>query len=340
MGSFFSNVSILKDSVEEAQLKKHIVQYMKKKGFRLTDTTADNAKSIIFKNNPNSKWFTIYEDESDDEQISRMAASFAKKFKACATVAVGHPYDIEMNEGEIQDAHGKKELWQPIARNVDRLLEAFTQDYIFSEEVITTMEEELGICYEDVNISTSELVESKSYNDCLFFISDDGGEIYITEGDTILNWSIFDKPKINNRNMVTLINRGGISKGLAIIITGSCFNQDSIEIDEIQVERAKNPREPRDNWYIDIIVENQKTMIGTSEDGQKCIYALFPDFEFPEGINSRCKTLTGAKLQSIEFNHQIVVRYTPKGNKDINLTGLYIIAQPRTNTSGSTATYH
>jgi hypothetical protein len=359
MGSFFYNISVLKDGITISQVKKYIVQFMKKAGFKLTENPSDSPLCIFIKDNPNSKWFTIYNDESDEEQMEKLACSISSNLKTYAMsvynfdsdcmiirltrekekdlVVVGHPEAID-DEEEFKNKHGNIEMWKPIAKDPDKLMKAFAEDYVFSEDVLTTMEDEIQISSEDVNMPSSIVIEEHYFNLCLYFSADEGGAAFFTDGDTILECSSYGKPEVGEMSLVSFINRGGKSTGISITIAAQSVDEDSIDIDEIRIVRTKNPREPFD-WGTNTIEYTQKTQKGVSPNGRKIIYASFYDFEIPEGVNNDCKSLSGTKLQNTEFSHVINVYFTPVGKKDIDLTDLIITAQPHSNINGCGVTY-
>ena len=225
-------------------------------------------------------------------------------------VAINKPYNIHRKD--LEHAHGTKRAWAPIAKDANALLGAFRRHYMFSEDILPALEEQIGVCADDVNKTTDEIPPGSAMDIVLRFTSPGGGRPFITEGAPVLERNSGANLAINVENIVSFVNRGGISKGLRVMITGPAVSSGAVSIDEITLDRAADPNEeiyaPGNRLRISAPAQMKR-----NSSGKPFVIATFPDFEIPEGVNKNCKQLRGLKRFHAEFAHEVIVRFTPKG---------------------------
>ena len=353
MGWTFSNVSILKDSIREAELRKLVVQHMKKQGLTPVKTAHDAEKSVRIVNNPASKWITIHEDDTDGSLQDQLAAALTKKFHTQVlslmnmdsdfmqidlyfgakkdTVLVGTPYDMDDAASPIP--RGDPMAWKAIAKDPEALVAQFAKEYTFSEEVIPALQAQIGICLDDL-LNTPPADPGTSADLLLYFAAKDGSDPYITDGPTVLAVSSRYELKINTEAHASFINTGGSSTGLGIWILGPCVEKQAITVDEVSIRRYEDPRDA-DAGADSLRTMTAKTRITNTNYGENSIHAAFPDFVIPEGIKLR-NLSDSRKYMKIYFQHIIDVTFLPRGPEDTDIADLYIIAHPLTNPAGCT----
>jgi len=369
MGWSFSSISILKDSISETQLEKHIIQFMRKNGFFSavgssetdgspeTGLTTGIDRTIRIISNPSSKWITILDEEMTGVQLDKLSASFSKKFKTYVlsltnvdsdfmeillynqtksdTAFIGIPYDIEDEDTIVR---GNPAAWKAIAKDPESLISRFTENYVFSEDILFSLESETGISRKDILQlpPSTEEVQQPSVTLLLHFAAGNVFDPYITHGPTILEAFGSESPNIQSETRVSFINRGGVSTGLDIWILGPSIEKKIVSIDEIELICCKDPRK-------EVCSEDNtcnvtgKTCLVNSSYGENAIYAHFPDFVIPEGI----KPDTGVnfrKYMSIEFRHLIEVKFIPRGPDTEDILDIYVIAHPLSNNDGCAKT--
>lgn len=363
MGWSFSSISILKNDITQDQIEKHIVQFMRKNGSFLTvgspgavlTTGIDRAIRIISR--PSSKWITIIVEEMPGKQQDKLSASFSKKFKTYVlsltnvdsdfmeillynqvksdTAFVGIPYDME---DEYTIARGNPEAWKEIAKDPESLISQFSENHVFSEEILFSLESETGISRKDILQipHSTEEGQQPSVNVLMHFASGNAIDPYITDAPTILESFGNVLPNMQNETSVSFINRGGVSTGLDIWIVGPSVEKRIISIDEIELICRTDPRkETVDDDNLRKVTG--KTCLVNSSYGENAIYAHFPDFVIPEGI----KPVTGVnslKYMSIEFRHLIEVKFIPSGPDTEDIPEISVIAHPLCNNDGCAKT--
>jgi len=363
MGWSFSSISIMKDSISETQLEKHIIHFMRKIGFfpaagsPETGQTTGIDRTFRIISNPSSKWITILNEEMTNKQQDKLSASFSKKFKTYVlsltnvdsdfmeillynqtksdTPFIGIPYDIEDEDTVVR---GNPAAWKAIAKDPESLISRFAENYVFSEDILFSLESETGISRKDIlQIPPStEEVQQPSVALLLHFAAGNVFDPYITDSPTILEAFGSESPNIQSETRVSFINRGGVSTGLDIWILGPSVEKKIISIDEIELICRKDPRKEtcgEDNIHN----VTGKTCLVNSSYGENAIYAHFPDFVIPEGI----KPDTGVnslKYMSIEFRHLIEVKFIPRGPDTEDIPDIYVIAHPLSNNDGCAKT--
>lgn len=363
MGCSFSSISILKNDITQDQIEKHIVQFMHKNGFFPTVgspgtvLTTGNDRAIRIISSTSSKWITILDEEIPGKQQDKLSDSFSRKFKTYVLsltnvdsdfmeihlynqtesdkAFVGFPYYMEEEDAITR---GNPEAWKAIAKDPESLISQFSENHVFSEEILFSLESETGISRKDIlQIPCStEDGQQPSVTLLMHFASGIVIDPYITDAPTILESFGNVLPNMQSETRVPFINRGGISTGLDIWIVGPSIEKKIISIDEIELICRTNPRKETvddDNFR----KVTGKTCLVNSSYGENAIYAHFPDYVIPEGI----KPVTGVnslKYMSIEFRHLIEVKFIPRGPDTEDIPEIHVIAHPLSNNDGCAKT--
>lgn len=333
MGNTFSNISVFKGGKAEISelLKNHIISNMKRKGFYLSETEAEICRTIIIKDNPRSKWVTVYGDEFIYEKVNRLAVSISKKLKTYVmdllnndsdcmlihlcnpetidTVYVGYPEGISGKSIK----RGNAEAWAPLAVNAPELIESFSKEYIFSEEVLVSLEEQIGICIGDINAQFDDVQISGGDKLILNFKSDKSP--YLQEGLPVFKFML-GRVDLNVETIYFFYNAGGVSKGVQIILCGNFVRDHLVTVDWIELSGPKDPKKEMD-FENNRIYEKVKPEFIPSKEGDDLLCAFFPEFQIPEGINGDYKWQSD-KWNDAVSNHCFVVRFTATGPEPEN----------------------
>jgi hypothetical protein len=147
---------------------------------------------------------------------------------------------------------------------------------------------------------------------------------YIKDGPTVLKRFIFS-PSCQSGNPFTLhfINTGGISKGLEVRITGDFVDQDSVSFEPLNIHAYEYRK--KDKCETKFEAPQQKVAL---DNGEQAYFYDFPEFIFPEGINSYSAAL-GSQVACV-FQRSVFLWMIPEGDQSA-LNTMRISIVPKTN---------
>jgi hypothetical protein len=136
--------------------------------------------------------------------------------------------------------------------------------------------------------------------------------VFIKDGLTTLGLCFFSCPIIGERHVVTFCNFGGVSKGVTVILFGEGIKDNNIQVNEMTVDKEKNPRllEFIRNKGGEREIHSAMAQKCELSDGTTALRFDFNDFEFQEGINQRHPSMNGKKGYDIFFAHTCCLRFT------------------------------
>lgn len=176
-----------------------------------------------------------------------------------------------------------------------------------------------------------EIIEDTSHDIVLYTFSKSDNPDFIKKGNPVIEpYNSFGwKPikEINKPCRFCYINRGGISKGAAVIISGAFLKNSDTKIEEIHIQRGRS----MDSEFFlgnNAMLFRSRTERKFYDNGEPYLIAFFPDFKFPEGMNKNCKTLEGPKLQITERRHLMCVSFMPSGLSRSDLSDMEVLLQP------------
>jgi len=340
MGTTFSTIQVQnRQQISKEQFIKSFSKQMEKKG--LMSTTAEKAQfsyRLAFSNDNN--WVTLSSSEYviDTESFDLEVQRLAKAMKTCCIgtsvfdsdvsllylvdapnknkdrVAIGAPDTINnMLDMEYSVVRGKEECWNLLlveGETWENLTSIWNNDYVFAEEALSRMAPLLGI--DSVNIVTDyqfwdEVEQDKSLLSTLYFQT--ASPVFINDGATKLAISTMPIMVSGEMNIITFYNIGGISSGLTILFVGDCFKDDAVIIDEIQIEKCKNPRVDTYDWLSNHDIVTAHPTKKQIADGRYGLFIELNDFVFPEGVNVEHPSMKGKKGMDAIFTHQILLRF-------------------------------
>lgn len=350
MGNFFSNISVLKTDFGEQSVVEKVTQYMKEQGFFPVKVEMEAAKTILVRNNPQSKWMTIYDDDFDYETARNFTEFLSRELNTYTMliqnidsdfmtihlfrqtkkdyVVVGYPYDLEMEDE--QPGNGILEAWAPLAKNPEKLLDAFRQEYVCSEDVLNPMEEEIAINSDDINTPYDYAITNDADYLKLHFTVDPEGKSAL--GETQLYSSGREtSTHVNRRNHYAFINCGKASKGLVVALYGYSIEHDTATVEEITITRIKDFRKPDDDT--NVVEATEKTEQWKLNNGEKCLISRFDDFEIPEGYMD-----TSRAYYNADTKREISITFVPKGNEETGAV-IHVLVQPNANPNGGAVAF-
>ena len=340
MGLFFSNVLIR--SVDSAVTKKFLIRVMRKQGLVPAGKDTGASVDVVIQEG----WAIVYGDVADEALAKKAAKALTtnalhienvdsdymliRMFGLAHedTVVVGTPYDME--ENEAQTLKGHLPAWEGVAADPALLLETFKKQNVFSEEILPDLETQLGLRNGSLGLPKSE-----DGDNAICFVALDSP--FVLEGPTILNFLLCNSLNVNIEFMCDFVNRGGVSRGACVILTGAFVQRGDVVVDKISLTLQRDIRGGHID-FSDVIIQCSQAKKSVATDGMPIIVAWFYDFEFPEGVRNDSPALRGSKLIDAEYSHAVTVKFTPLGATSADISDMRVFLQPLTNVQGSAVT--
>ncbi len=335
MGTTFSTIQIQnRQHTVPEQFKKTLYKYLKKKG--LVQTTKEKAQIVYqFVFSSDGNWITLSSSEYEisSDSVNSDVQGLAKVMKTCCIgtsvfdsdalflylfdapgkqkdrIALGRLGDLSHSQYAV--GTGNPECWSSLLTETatwEQLTELWNDEYVFVEEALLKMAPLLGM--DAKNIATdyhywNEVEPDNPSVVTLYF--ETISPMFITEGPTKLAFGS-NTPIISGReSVISFRNTGGISKGLTIIVLGDCFEEDKVEIKEIQVEKLINPKDSF-SQHVNEIIQPVKEQ---TSDGRFGLSFDLVNFEFPEGVNIEHPSIKNLSKKGMEvlMAHSITLRF-------------------------------
>jgi len=349
MGLSFSTIQIKNSrKLSRAQFQEEFRDFMKKKGFiqvpNVSDKNAVSSYKLVFSDK--SGWVTLCSDDGD-VSARKDAPELAEFFRThCVVTSVwdsdmlelhlfgengGEPDKIcagRMPWGDSPDAppvpRGKRELWEPL------IAEGFTWER-FSEKIENAENETFveSALYESAPfLGMDSFNVIRSYRQLenkpdeagvitLRFESTRKIPLFLKDGPTVLRWQSASSPTEEKDGSISFYNIGGVSKGVCVFWLGECF-ENGVEISKLRIRRLKDPKKfgsaaSSEDYEIFTAIPEKKEY----ENGLFGYFAVAPDYEFSEGINTEHPSLAGNKMygkkcQDLIWGYSTSVHYTVK----------------------------
>ncbi len=334
MGSTFSSISIIKDkkNYSEDYIRKCLKALMKEKGYEILPNNTNAVLTFAVKVDINSKWMTLYSDAYDDDPdtLDKYGVQLSTIFKSPALCTscfdsdflllhlinsaknpdayaiIGHPYD------DISLPVVNYSAWEPYAvekaKNIS-FKEICERKYVFAEDALLPMGEFLGFHAQDLNILFSELEDVVVTYKFSFAKPEsnipnaDHEPVNLQHKTYSLTPAFVDHPSI-----VSCINHGKASKGLAVYFIGNYVKDDMITFSNVELYHYDIKNKKAWNEILSIPLNLNKVQL---KDGTFAYYAECPEFEIPEKVNG---VLKGKKLDDEQNARSFGVRFVPHGD--------------------------
>ncbi|MBE6900859.1 MAG: hypothetical protein E7478_00135 [Ruminococcaceae bacterium] len=325
MGSSFSNIHIKKNNKFSIEgLIDMLKEEMKSKGYNELQSEEGSEICLCIYSPENSQWVSVASDcynFSDAESTKAAAVPFSEKFGTDVIAAMCLDSDyLMMNlintekhiDGWINsgDLYGEKyprctsiAPWKSVVSDYEKFSSVVKDKNVFAEDVFYGAAAFLGMdtaqCAlrpDDAHLQQDENLRK------LYFSLPNGTE----KGPPVLKMHIASgRPCSAEENTVVFVNnKGGSSKGIAVMFWGGIF-----ENDEVTIERATFEA----NYGIGIrkaIPITPKKVKATN--GETVLYWEDKDFVIPKAVN---QSLPWEIMNALEFKEQFGVRFFASGNK-------------------------
>ena len=334
MGWFFSNLHVRKTAEYDADF------------FRSTLTEILNAKGYVKKNSPDEadlslsiydaggKWVSVCSDGLDfytEETIRDICNPLSESLSAdVLTVScfdsdclilnrVNKKLDVfawaktgSYPELKIRSTPAR---WKDIVTDIAQWKSVLTQKYDFAEDALDGLEPLLGLTSGQGRFCDERIPEDfiKGVRTVYYVLPESASK---SEPPRLaLGVNGLMPCRIGECSIISAINKGGKSRGLAVAFSGGYVEKEDIRFREVQLE-YKFDRYPRPT--IPLQMEKRQT-----QTGQWIYWAEIPQFLLREAVK---EGLPPRKTREEEFKRGFLVRFTPEGNprKLLNITVHFI----------------
>lgn len=325
MGLFFSNIHIKKNnSFSVNSLIDMLRDEMKQKGFNELPGAEGAEISLCIYYPENSAWVSVASDCYDfgnAESAKSAAIPFSERFGTDVIAAMCMDSDYLMmnlvnvqnnidgwiNSGELYGGILPRKTciapWKSVVSDFDEFSSIVNEDRVYSEETFYKSAALLGMDVDQCALSSDGSGADERENlRMLYFSPSDSAE----QEPPVLEIARFNLvPCSSERAQVVFVNnKGGSSKGVAVMFWGGY-----VENDEVVIERA--------TFESDYGSKNRRVIPITSKkvkasSGETVLYWEDRDFVIPKTVD---QSLPWSRVSDLEFERQFGVRFYVSGNK-------------------------
>lgn len=325
MGSYFSNLQIRKTKeLNPDKIKEAVSALMERIRYKTVSNQEEADVNVIIYNG-DSPWVSVfsdgievYDNKTSEALLKPLSAELDTDVMAVSCFDSDYLFLNLINESEKINAWAnvgsppegrfpRKTVfssWKSRVSDFDRFKSAIREKYDFAENVLEPLESilNLPVAQSCIDVSNLDEFESKKPFTCLYFsLSGDESPKEPTELK-ITHFSL-TPCRIGENNIITAINTGGSSRGIAIAFIGDYVENEDIFFTDVKLEYDfdKTPRK-------EIPVQLSKQEIAK---GTWAYCAEIPDFLIPDKVNP---DLPPKRKKDLEFAREIGIRFTPLGN--------------------------
>ncbi len=325
MGLFFSNVHIKKNNNFSIEgLMDMLREEMKTKGFDEIQSAEEAEISLCVYSPENSGWVSVASDcynFSDAESTKAAATPFSEKFGTDVIAAMCLDSDYLMmnlvnvvkhidgwiNSGEL---YGEKpprctsiEPWKSVVSDYEKFSAVVKDKNVFAEDVFYGSADLLGMDTSQCALQPdgAQLQQAENLRR-LYFSAQNGKEKELP----VLRLNGFQGcPCSAEKNTIVFVNnKGGSSKGIAVMFWGGIFENDEVVVERVTFESDYGSEKRK---IVPITLEKRK-----ATNGETVLYWADRDFVIPKAVN---QSLPWEKKHDLEFKKQFGVRFFVSGNK-------------------------
>lgn len=312
MGATFTNIHIKKtDTMRRKDVEKLLCAMIEKKGFKRTADIAAADEKVILCEIKGGKWITVssgfFETHNElstlSEKLGTDVMSISCYDSDCLNMNLVNAADntdawVNVGRFEYEERESNYPEWKNKVSNLDRFIEVTQGDYVFAEDVLNHIEELMGLPCVQSNLFFDHPPEN------------DENVTVITLGFSEVRDDSSAPPKLSichqngmpaipgKSEFFSIINKGGASKGLAIVFVGGYIENDEITFSDCSLEFGSKT----------IPIELQKIK---SADGSYILHWCDEEFVVPPAPP---KNLSYSRRNKLEWERSIIFRYTPNGN--------------------------
>lgn len=324
MGLFFSNIHIRKNNkMSLPELENALSDLILKKGYHRVDNESES-DIALYLYNADGSWISVSSDIIEfptEEAIQALCAPLSEVFEADVLAISCHDSDFLflnlINRKDNTNAWAKignsidssfrkrstPTAWKNKVTDVVSLKTALKSSYIFAEESLQRIEPLLQMS-PGQGMFCPEIITDMNCAEIstLYFALPEKVKSEDTSCLGIYPFSLMPC-EIGKSQIVTVINKGGSSKGIAIAFSGNYVEKDEITFRDTQLEYGFD-KYPRKTFPLNF----EKRLTTT---GQWIYYAELKEFDIPAKVKD---DLPVKKAMDEAFKKSFGIRFTPEGN--------------------------
>ncbi|MBQ8195845.1 MAG: hypothetical protein IJZ47_10835 [Oscillospiraceae bacterium] len=325
MGLCFSNIHIKKNNNFSTEVLMDMLrEEMKAKGFNELQSSEEAEISLCVFSPENSQWVSVASDcynFSDAESTKSAAVPFSEKFgtDVIAVMCLDSDY-LMMNlintekhiDGWINsgDLYGEKlprrtsiAPWKSVVSDYEKFSSVVKDKSVFAEDVFYEAAALLGMDTAQCALQPDDSHLQQDENLRRLYFSAPNG---IEKELPVLKMNISPgRPCSAEENTAVFVNnKGGSSKGIAVMFWGGIFEDDEVIIERATFESDYGSEKC---MVVPITLEKRK-----ATNGETVLYWEDKDFVIPKAVN---QSLPWEKMNDLEFKKEFGVRFFVSGNK-------------------------
>lgn len=323
MGMFFSNIHCRKTGTVNIQLvRETLVKRLEDAGYQLVDPAEDHERLYLCTSD--CGWISVYADffafsgpQETSEIIKPLsqalhtdvlaAACFDSDYLFLHLVNTADQTDAWANVGRPPRGFAPRRTnlsgWKNKVSDFDAFKAALRRRYIFAEEVFEQIGPALGLPFTQACLSDlSEYGEEGFVWEQLCFRKP-SANVPLEAPRLVISLYSLRPCQIGEPEIVTALNCGGASKGLAVAFSGDYVEREEITFENVQLEYHFDLHP----WKVIPLTLEKRQL----KDGRYIYYSELPDFKLPEKVD---ESLGAKRKRDLEFKREFGVRFTPVGD--------------------------
>lgn len=348
MGFTFTNIQLRKNEKFDRKLADSIASSVANgRGWRRVDHPDEADVMTVIAGSEKSRWIAVASDALGGEpDVAIQAAHGLSEYLQTDALVIGcfdsdylflnmlNPpagIDLWASSGSAASAglsgmrRSNFRAWSRRVKNTDAFRNIMKQPRDFAEDCLRDLEELLDL---PVTQSTGSGEDWSGVSECYQYYYAMTEEVGSGE-PPMLEWHLPPAyaPGEGQENIISAINRGGSSRGLAIAFMGEDVEKGNIAVYTATVQ----VHDRRGEWAL-YPVEIEETV---DAKGQKMLYGELPSLLIPEKV---CERLPWQKREELEYQRSIALRFVPESlhpyHEGSRLPGLTVHMIPLKNWQG------
>ena len=324
MGMFFNNLHIRKnEKYSHDTLKQMLIEEMEKKGYTLPENGKEAEVSVIIYSPKKSEWVSVASDHfvfSTAEDTKAAAFPISEKFGADVLAAACFDSDylmmnlINAADGtngwvNVGSTYGMKPPrrtsiapWKGKVTDIGKFRAIVKEKNICAEEAFYGCAELLGMVTEQCALETdnTDQLEEGTFTRLCFSLPE--GTQKELPRLTFKHFGLMPC-KIDKSSCEFVVNKGGSSKGVAVMFVGDHIEEDQLTFENVTLESDLGNHE---RTIIPIQLEKRKNALG-----QTVLYWEDKTFRIPPAVDP---SIPGKRFDDLEEKRTFGVRFTVRGD--------------------------
>ncbi len=327
VGSTFTNLQIYCGyEFDRNHVLDQVNKYLYDCGFEVASEGQNFDRTLTIKFLKQCPWTTMYDSFLDSPSIDDLKSTVKKLSKNLNKSVVGiSVFDSDVLAMYLNDVNsdskdlvvcsdddgladelgynpnttkGKLKNWIPFLKSDEdkkKLKELFKGEYTFAEDRLADISEMLSMDKESVCSVNSDFIDNSSDNEDFYLMRLVYREGYkppfeiVTKGLPSFTQYISSPIYINENNLVQYYNRGGVGKGVRVILEGEILKNYNLVFSESKVFKQKDYYHNTGSIWDNIEECNSLFNKTVDSNGNIHYVAEFKEFLIPEGIKINAK---------------------------------------------------